>query len=419
VACAVVVGGAGLLAGVGFVANVALVLFAMLFIPAMLALGAAFLVTLCPATAALHAPLWTLSQGLLHGLDRLVRLWPDDPRWLLAAAVVLAVGAWLAVRSVWLAAGVGETLLAMQARAPAPADPEERQLVNVVEEMAIASGIPPPAVRLLDGSGANAAALGTGLGDCHLVVGRRLLDEFDREETQGLLAHLVGSVGNGDLRGAAHVHALLYALELMIIVVLAPFARWPRRVALRWLGSPLSAPFRSRPARAERARALIRLLEAHRGRLAAGGDDPAARLGRAYFGPIGAVVVRAIPPLLALLMLAQAATQFLLLLASLPVALLWRSRRYLADATAVQLTRHPTGLHRGLAHLAAAGGAIPGGEAAAHLFIVAPPPARGRASFWERQGLLMGMHPRVERRLRRLARMGAAPPATPGPAGHD
>jgi Zn-dependent protease with chaperone function len=99
---------------------------------------------------------------------------------------------------------------------------------------------------------------------------------------------------------------------------------------------------------------------------------------------------------------------FLLLFASLPVGLLWRSRRYLADATAVELTRNPTGLYRGLRHLGETGAVIPGSEAVAHLFIVGPVGDRAqRGTFTEREGLLMGMHPSLTRRLARLVRMGA------------
>jgi Zn-dependent protease with chaperone function len=194
----------------------------------------------------------------------------------------------------------------------------------------------------------------------------------------------------------------------MIVVVLAPFARAPRRIAMRWLAYPIWARGRSEAARAERARALIAALGQHRLQAREGGGDPGARLGPEYLGPVGRVLIRVCPPLLALLALCQAATGLLLLFASVPVALLWRSRRYLADATAVELTRNPDGLHGALGRLGEAGGAAPGGEEVAHLFVIAPPPVRGRSPFWEREGLLMGMHPSLARRLGRLARMGAA-----------
>lgn len=139
-----------------------------------------------------------------------------------------------------------------------------------------------------------------------------------------------------------------------------------------------------------------------------------AGLGREYFGRVGRVLVRICPPLLALFALATAATGFLLLFASLPVGLLWRSRRYLADATAVELTRNPTGLHRGLRHLGETGAVIPGGEGVAHLFVVGPVgEGAQRGTFTEREGLLMGMHPTLARRLKRIERMGATPGVRP------
>lgn len=369
-ACALVVGGCGFVSAVGLVVNVLLVLFALVFVPAVLCVGLGALALLSPATAGLAGPIWDVGLAPLGVVGRLPSLLPGDGHAVWVIGLLLPLVCWLTVRSVWLAAGVGHTLLAIGARPPVGGDLEEHQLVNVVQEMAIAAGIPPPEVRLLDARVANAAAVGTGLTGSHVVVGRRLLDEFDREETEGLLAHLIGSIGNGDLRGAAQIHSLLYVLELLIVVVLAPFARWPRRIAWRWFTFPLLSATWSPDARAERARALIELLMEHRRRFGAGGggDDPVTGLGREYFGRLGSILVRVCPPLLALLAFAAAATGFLLLFASLPVGLLWRSRRYLADATAVELTRNPTGLYRGLKHLGDTGAVIPGGEAVAHLF---------------------------------------------------
>jgi Zn-dependent protease with chaperone function len=411
-AYAVVVGGCGVVSALGFVANLFLALFALAFMIALLGLGLGALTFLFPAATPLREPLWGLGTVPLRVVGGLPGLVPGEGRAIVVPGLLLPLACWLAVRAVWRAAGVGHVLLAIGARPPAAGDLEEQQLGNVVQEMAIAAGIPPPRVHLLDAGVANAAAVGSGLDDSHVVVGRRLLAELDREETEGLLAHLVGSIGNGDLPGAARIHSLLYLLELLIVVVLAPFARWPRHVAWRWFTFPLRTVGAARAARAEEARALIGLLEEHRRRFGAagGGSDPVGGLGRAYLGWAGSVLVRICPPLLALLAFATAATGFLLLFASLPVGLLWRSRRYLADATAVELTRNPTGLYRGLRRLGEAAAAIPGGEAVTHLFIVGPPEGRARrATFSEREGLLMEMHPSLARRLRRLERMGAKP----------
>ena len=230
-------------------ANVFLVLFAMVFLPAVLSIGVGALFLLSPATSGLASVIWDVGLAPLGVVGNLPTPLPGDGAAIWVVGLVVPLACWLTVRSVWRAAGVGHTLLAIGARPPRAGDLEERQLVNVVQEMAIAAGIPAPEVRLLDAKVANAAAVGTDATASYVVVGRRLLDEFDREETEGLLAHLIGSIGNGDLRGAAQIHSLLYVLELVIVIVLAPFARYPRRVAWRWLTFPWSrrsAPRKSR-----------------------------------------------------------------------------------------------------------------------------------------------------------------------------
>jgi hypothetical protein len=140
-AYALVVGGGGLLAGLGFLANTFLVLFTVTFIPAVVVVLLSLLAGLTPATAWLAAPLSGTSTALFGAVDLVTRPLGSGPGLLGALALGLPVGAWLAVRSVWLAAGVGQALLAMGARPPVPEDLEERQLVNVVHEMAVAAGI--------------------------------------------------------------------------------------------------------------------------------------------------------------------------------------------------------------------------------------------------------------------------------------
>jgi hypothetical protein len=87
------------------------------------------------------------------------------------------------------------------------------------------------------------------------------------------------------------------------------------------------------------------------------------------------------------------------------IALLWRARRRLADATAVQLTRNPDGLARALRRLASETGEIGGARSIALLFIVWPKPT-------DRQSLLgsfglVPFHPPIEKRLRRMKALGA------------
>ena len=88
------------------------------------------------------------------------------------------------------------------------------------------------------------------------------------------------------------------------------------------------------------------------------------------------------------------------------LALLWRARRYLADATAVQLTRNPEALWQALMHLARIDGEIPGASAVSYLFIVdgTGPTASDKMG----TNSLITFHPRIGRRLRRLERQGAS-----------
>ena len=110
--------------------------------------------------------------------------------------------AWLSTRRLLRRWGPGAELIVMGARDPQIGDHEERQLVNLVETMAIAAGARPPAVMMIDVPVANAAAVGSSLDDATIVVTTGLLADLDRDETKGVVAHLVGSIGNGDLQVA-------------------------------------------------------------------------------------------------------------------------------------------------------------------------------------------------------------------------
>src|SRR5690606_5887013 len=81
---------------------------------------------------------------------------------------------------------------------PNSRDPLERRLLNVVEEMAIASGIPVPPVYLLDESGINAFAAGYETGNAVLGVTRGAVAHLTREELQGVMAHEFSHILNGD-----------------------------------------------------------------------------------------------------------------------------------------------------------------------------------------------------------------------------
>jgi len=360
----------------------------------------------------------------LASLGILQRQHPTDPTALAAGAAVLllpgavlSLGLWLAVNALFRRAGVGGALLALNARDPNPSDLNELRLVDVVQEMAIASGLPPPAVMLVDAPGANAAAVGTSPADARIIVSRRLVDDLSRDELEGVLAHLVASVGNGDLRIAFRVTALFETCGLLVALINSPFGRESRHTLWRILRFGLGGS--SQDDRAAEAAAVADILA--RNVVMATDDidrlfDVAGRKSR----------MRSIRNFLLFpIFFTNVAIQLSLWFFSSAVlgpsvALLWRTRRYLADASAVQMTRNPDGLAGALKKLNDDRGAIPNGGWAAHLFIVSPSQSDQTASDGptvQQKGtddassgmssLLVGFHPSLNRRLKRLDRMGA------------
>ncbi|MBI84784.1 MAG: peptidase, partial [Planctomycetaceae bacterium] len=84
---------------------------------------------------------------------------------------------------------------------PDTQDPTQRQLLNIVEEMAIASGIPVPPVFFLENEDSiNAFAAGYSPSDAVLGVTRGCVEKLTRDELQGVIAHEFSHVLNGDMR---------------------------------------------------------------------------------------------------------------------------------------------------------------------------------------------------------------------------
>ena len=81
-----------------------------------------------------------------------------------------------------------------------PATPEERQLMNVVEEMAIASGLPRPRVWIVPDDDPNAFATGRDPATASLAVTEGLLRTLSRDELQGVVAHEMAHIQNLDVR---------------------------------------------------------------------------------------------------------------------------------------------------------------------------------------------------------------------------
>jgi len=89
----------------------------------------------------------------------------------------------------------------------------ERKLLNVVEEMSIASGIPTPAVYLLDDEPSiNAFAAGLTTSDAVVAVTRGTLDKLTRDELQGVIGHEFSHILNGDMRLNLKLSALIFGI---------------------------------------------------------------------------------------------------------------------------------------------------------------------------------------------------------------
>ncbi|MDI1302182.1 MAG: M48 family metallopeptidase [bacterium] len=87
---------------------------------------------------------------------------------------------------------------------------DERQFINVVAEMSIASGVPAPALYVMDGeSGINAFVAGLDINQSVMVVTRGALDAFDRDELQAVVGHEFSHILNGDMRLNVRLLALL------------------------------------------------------------------------------------------------------------------------------------------------------------------------------------------------------------------
>lgn len=170
-----------------------------------------------------------------------------------------------------------------------------RQLTNVVEEMAIAAGLPVPAVYVVPDADPNAFATGRGPGHSSIAVTRGLLDTLDREELQGVIAHEMSHVRNLDVRLMTIVAALVGSVALL--------SDWARR-GMMWGGG-------SRRRRDD--------------------DERGSGIGGAIFFVVWIVAIILAP-----------------LMAQLLAMMVSRQREYLADASGAELTRNPTGLARAL-----------------------------------------------------------------------
>jgi Zn-dependent protease with chaperone function len=134
-------------------------------------------------------------------------------------------------RTVSLSAGgskVAEQLGATRVGADST-DPLKRRLVNVVEEMAIASGVPVPQVYILEReAGINAFAAGYSPANAAVAVTRGALVNLDRDELQGVIAHEFSHILNGDMRLSTRLIGWLFGLTVIAMIARTILRHAPR-----------------------------------------------------------------------------------------------------------------------------------------------------------------------------------------------
>lgn len=359
-------------------------------------------------------------------LERVFRLLPDmwlavrrsdvDLPWDLLVSLFVVPGLivmlllWILVRIVFHRAGVGGVLLRLETRPPRPEDLAEQRLANLVQEVAVAAGVPPPRILLVDARAANAGAAGLTMRDATVVVTRGFATRLPRDAQQAVLAHVMASVGNGDLVLAAEILTMLQTWGLVSLLLEAPMVPAARE-SLRQVGRAASDVLRGRADAAGRELAVDTLL--------AGAtfenldSDEFERLPDAH--PL--VVLFVYGPVLMTLGPAAIAGKAIIWLTTFVmspfVSLLWRIRRKLADATAVQLTRHPGALAEAYRIMAGMNVKVPGAVAVHWLFPVWDPAIDRDQTRSEVTTVLLHMHLPLEPRLRRLERLGAGPGGKP------
>jgi heat shock protein HtpX len=225
---------------------------------------------------------------------------------------------------------------------PQTGTPEQyKQLLNVVTEMSIASGLPMPKVYVINDTAPNAFATGRDPKHASVAVTSGLLEKMDREELQGVLGHELSHVGNYDIRFSLLVGVLVGSIALL--------ADWFLRFTF-WGGGRRSDNDRG-----------------------GGGGGAAAILF------VIALLLAVIAPLIGRLV-------------QLAVS---RSRESLADVSAVELTRNPVGLARALRTIADDPEVLEvANRATQHLYIVNP-----IKSFETRSKSMWDTHPPIAERI--------------------
>ncbi len=120
------------------------------------------------------------------------------------------------VSALWSLQGGANSVLASSTAVPiVEGDPRYQQLTNIVDEMSIASGLPRPKLYLIPDPDPNAFATGKDPEHASIAVTQGLLEQLNRDELQGVIAHEMSHVRNYDIRLMTVVAALLGAIALL------------------------------------------------------------------------------------------------------------------------------------------------------------------------------------------------------------
>ena len=224
-------------------------------------------------------------------------------------------------------------------------DLQQRQLLNVVEEMSIAAGMPIPKVYLLEENSINAFAAGQSPANAVIGVTRGALTQLSREELQGVIAHEFSHIFNGDMRLNIRLIGVLHGI--LLVGMIGYF--------------------------------ILRSLRfAGRSRSKKGGN--------------GIVVILALG--IGLMVIGYAGTFF----GQWIKAVVSRQREYLADSSAVQFTRNRDSIAGALKKIGGSGAGSyiedPAAPQYSHAYF-----ANGLGSFWQS---LFATHPPLEKRIRAI-----------------
>jgi Zn-dependent protease with chaperone function len=298
--------------------------------------------------------------------------------WRVDRFVVFAGGALLVIAAgslykIWRLKDGGHTvarLLGGRPIDPNTTDPAERRLLNVVEEMSIAAGLPVPTIYLLDKEeGINAFAAGFAPQDAVLGVTRGTMGILNRDELQGVIAHEFSHIFNGDMRLNLRLMGVLHGI--LVIALIGYFV----------LRSTLRASSSNRKGGA----ALAAL--------------PLLGLSLVIIGYVGVFFGRVIKSAVS------------------------RQREFLADASAVQFTRNPGGVAGALKKI---GGLVQGSlvmsphaEQASHFFFSDGKLGKVRMALAGKSHFaFLSTHPPLADRIRRIDRSwdGVYPKVVPAAA---